>query len=199
MRFPYEPNEHQLPFGAADLDGDLLADGEELAAGLNLHDADQNDNLLPDGVEIAQRCAEIVDRLPTFPPDASDAKGVYKVEFMMRGIEFCDVCGEDVNMGHWQIVNAETGDSLDVPVIACHYMQHGSFGHAGDIHGTQRVDVATLLRILEWPARCGDVGMPALPGDLDGNCVVDLRDLATLAERWLESSEPVNEQLPDTK
>ena len=88
LRFPYEPNGHQLPLDYAresvkpvaadvnDLDGDLLADSEELAAGLNLYDADQDDNLLPDGIQLAQRCAEIIDRLPTLDPNATDVKGV---------------------------------------------------------------------------------------------------------------------------
>jgi hypothetical protein len=114
---------------------------------------------------------------------------VHKIDFMMRGIEFCNICGQSVNMGYWRVVNADTGDSLDVPVIAWHSMQHGSFGYAGDVHGTQRLDVAALLKLLAWPARCGDAGAPALPGDLTGDCLVDLRDLAALGERWLDSTE----------
>ena len=42
VRFPYDPNEHQLPVDANDLDGDLLTDNEELSTGYNVYDADQD-------------------------------------------------------------------------------------------------------------------------------------------------------------
>jgi len=66
LRFPYDPNEHQLPVDGNDLDKDLLTDNEELSSGWNLYDADQNNNLTPDGPERAGRCAEIIDALPVY-------------------------------------------------------------------------------------------------------------------------------------
>jgi len=203
-RFPYQPNEHQLPLDcvtaagepvapdANDLDGDLLADSEELAAGLDLYDADQNENLRPDGIELAQRCAEIIERLPTLDPDSPDAKGVYKVDFMMRGLEWCDVCGESINMGYWRIVNVTSGTSIEVPVISWHYMQHGSFSHLGDVHAG-RTDVAALWKILELPGQCGDLGTLHLPGDLNRDCKVNLADYAEMARHWLESTDPATQ------
>jgi hypothetical protein len=205
LRFPYEPNDHQLPLGhstesgdriapeADDLDEDGLADAEELAVELNLYDADQNDNLLPDGIELAQRCAEVIDRLPSFDPNSADAKGVYKINFMMRGLEWCGICGESVNMGYWQIVNSTSGASMDVPVIAWHFMQHGSFSYLGDVHGRGRSDVAALLEVLELPNRCGDLGTLHLPADLNKDCKIDFADVAELAERWLASTDPDKE------
>ncbi len=206
VRFPYEPDEHQLPLeystettgqiapDANDLDGDMLADGEELAAGLNLHDADQNENLLPDGIELAQRFAAIIDRLPIFDPGSPDGKGVYRINYMLRGLEWCEICGESVNMGYWQIVNSTLGLSVDVPVIAWHYMQHGSFSFHGDVHGAGRADAAALKEILEFPTQCGDLGIPRPPADLNGDCKVDFKDLAELANRWLDSADLAGEQ-----
>lgn len=201
LRFPYEPNEHQLPLDyvtgagdpvapdANDLDGDLLTDSEEVAAGLDLYDRDQNENLLPDGIELAQRCAEIIERLPTLDPDSPDAKGVYKIDFMMRGLEWCDVCGESINMGYWRIVNVTSGTAIEVPVIAWHYMQHGSFSHLGDVHAG-RADVARLWNILELPGQCGDLGTLVLPADLNQDCKVNIADYAEMARHWLESTDP---------
>ena len=209
IRFPVEMDEHQLPLdystdkdpeapGVNDLDGDRLTDEEELATGLNLYQADQNENLLPDGMELAQRFAEQIDRLPTFDPDQPEAKGLYKVSYMMRGLEWCGICGQSVNMGFWQIVDSASGMTIDVPVIAWHYMQHGSFSFHGSVHGVDRIDVVALDQILGRPTRCGDLGTLNLPGDLNGDCRVDFRDLAQMAGRWIDSTDPAIEP-PDQK
>ena len=206
LRFPHEPDRHQLSLDyslaevgrlasdANDLDGDLLADSEELAAGLNLHHADQNENLLPDGVELAQHLAEIIDRLPAFESNSPDAAGIHRVNFLLRGIETCEICGETVNMGHWRIVNPMLGLSLDVPIISWHYMQHGSFSFLSRVHGPGRLDLATLRQILEYPRQCGDLGTVQPPQDLTGDCRVDFADLAVMAEQWLQSTDPAEEQ-----
>lgn len=190
LRFPCESDLHQLPLDyslpdtgklapdANDLDGDLLADREELAAGLNLYHADQNENLIPDGPELAQRFAEIVDRLPAFEPNSPDVAEIHRVNYLLRGIEACEICGETVNMGQWRIVNPAQGLSMDVPVIAWHYMQHGSFSYLSHVHGPGRVDLATLRQILEFPRQCGDLGAVEPVEDLAGDCRVDFADLA---------------------
>lgn len=205
LRFPYEPNDHQLPLESLlasggpiapdtnDLDGDLLADSEELAAGLNLYEADQDGNLLPDGIQLAQRCAEAIDNLPIIDPTTTEVKGIYKISYMMRGLEWCGICGESVNMGYWQIVNAETGTSMDVSEIARHFMQHGSFSYLGDVHSAGRTEVAALLKTLGLPSTCGDLGIPHEPADLNQDCKVDIEDFTEFAERWLDSIEPTDE------
>ena len=202
VRFPYEPDRHQLSLDATgqiardanDLDGDLLADSEELTLGLNLYDADQNENLLPDGIELAQRFAEMIERLPTLESNSPTAKGVYKVSFMQKGLEWCDICGESVNMGYWKLVNSTLGLSLDVPVIICHYMQHGSFSFSGSVHGASRANVAKLKEILNFPAMCGDLGIPYQPADLNRDCRVDFEDLAEMASRWLSTTDAAGGQ-----
>jgi hypothetical protein len=204
IRFPCEPNEHQLPLtmkidsgqqiapDANDLDGDLLADTEELAAGFGLYDTDQDRDLLPDGIHLARRCAEIIDRLPTVEPNAPEAKGVYKISYMMRGLEWCEICSQSVNMGYWEIVDAASGQSMQVSEIARHFMEHGSFSYMGTVHGAKRTDVAALLEILGWPVKCGDLGTTYLPGDLNKDCNVDAKDLVELARQWLASTDPAD-------
>lgn len=202
LRFPYEPNDHQLALDYAtesgeqaaqdanDLDGDLLADSEELAAGLNLYDADQDDNLLPDGIQLAQRCAEVIDSLPTVDPTMTGGDGVHKISYMMRGLEWCEICGASVNMGYWQIVNADSGVSIEIPEIARHFMAHGSFSYVGDVHGAGRTAVATLVAVLNLPSACGDLGTVHKPADLNRDCKVDSEDFTEFVEQWLDSAEP---------
>lgn len=204
LRFPCKADVHQLPLDYVapsgeplatdvnDLDNDALADSEELAAGLNLYDADQDENLVPDGIQLAKRCAEAIDALPTADYGATDIEGIYKISYMMRGLEWCEACGLAVNMGYWLIVNAETGASMEVSEIARHAMEHGSFSYVGTLH-TGRADVAALLEILGLPAGCGDLGIPYDPADLNQDCKVDTEDFTEFAERWLDSIEPTKE------
>jgi hypothetical protein len=189
QRYPLDPNDHRLPFEGADLDGDLLKDTEELAVGYNLYDADQDDDLTPDGIELAGQCAQAIDSLPVFDPNRPGVDAVYKVSFMQRGLEYCDICGTTVNMGYWRVTNLKLGRSIDVPVLALHYMGHGSFSYAGDVHGKGRMDVPLLVKILEMPRRCGDLGTIYLPSDLNRDCRVDSADFHELVERWLQDAE----------
>lgn len=189
LRFPFDPNEHQLPVDGDDLDGDLLTDTEELASGYDLHDADQDNNLVPDGIELAGQCAEVIDSLPVFDPNGPEIHALYKESFLQRGLEYCDVCGASVNMGFWRITNLKLGLSIDVPELVLHYMQHGSFSYAGDVHGKGRLDVALLVKVLEMPRRCSDLGTIYLPADLNKDCRVDSADFLEFAERWLQDAD----------
>jgi hypothetical protein len=178
-----------LAVDGTDLDGDLLANTEELAAGYNLYDADQDDDLTADGIELAGQCARAIDSLPVFDPNGPEIHALYKVSFMQRGLENCDICGVTVNMGYWQVRNLKLGLSIDVPVLSLHYMGHGSFSYAGDVHGKGRMDVALLVKILEMPRRCGDLGTIYLPSDVNKDCRVDAADFLELVERWLEDAD----------
>lgn len=190
LHFPYDPNEHRLALDGNDLDRDLLTDSEELAAGYNLYNADQDEDLTADGVELARQCTEVIDALPVYEPYRSDVTEVYKINFLQRGLEWCEICGESVNMGYWQVINPNLGLSIEVPVIVCHYMEHGSFSYSGDVHGKGRIDVALLVKILEMPRRCGDLGTIYPPGDLNQDCRVDIDDLTVFFEQWLEHTDP---------
>jgi len=184
----YDPNEHQLPIDGNDLDDDLLTDDEELAAGFNFYDADQDNDLIPDGIELAKQCAEVVNQLP-WKDDALPGE-TYKWCDFQKGLETCDICGATVNMGPAGIVNPKLGLEVDCLLIAIHYMEHGSFSHAGDVHGHGRIDVPGLLKVLEMPQRCGDLGTMYLPGDLNEDCKADLADFGEFADKWLGSTEP---------
>jgi len=197
LRFPYDPNPHQLPVNASDLDEDFLADSEELAAGYNLHDPDQDNDLTPDGIELAKRCAEVINLLAR--NGLPGANGIYRICHEVDGLEQCDVCGQDIHMGGCIIVNPKLGlqypdpcDPLEpmfLPDLALHYMEHGSFDCYGDIH-RGRVDIPLLAKVLEMPHRCGDLGTLYLPADLNEDCKVDFTDFIELADKWLKSTDP---------
>ncbi len=188
LQYPYDPNEHQLPVDGNDLDGDLLTDSEELKAGFDLYDSDQNKNLSPDGIELAKRCGADINELP-WQEDALPGE-TYKWCGWQYGLETCDICGATVNMGPAGIVNPQLGLSIDCPLIAMHYMEHGSFSYAGDVHGKGRIDIPLLLKVLEMPRQCGDLGTLYLPADLNKDCKVDFADFGKFADKWLGSTEP---------
>ncbi|MHC4791311.1 MAG: hypothetical protein ACYS8Y_07725, partial [Planctomycetota bacterium] len=199
LRYPYDPNGHQLPLDYVvdpdgqlapdtnDLDGDLLADSEELEVGFNLYDPDQDDDLTPDGIELAKQCVAAIWQLPTSVP--SDPNKPYKLRIEADGYESCEICGFTICMDHWEIINPRLGLTMHVPVMAAHYMEHGSLSYAATEH-SGRVNVPILLKILEMPLRCGDLGTMYLPSDLNKDCKVDLTDFAGLADKWLDSTDP---------
>jgi hypothetical protein len=184
-QYLYDPNEHQLPVDGDDMDGDLLTDTEEAAAGYDPNEADQDNDLVPDGIELAKQCAEVIETLPEEGVDPNAGDGLYKKNFLQRGLEYCDICGEAVNMGFWRVKNPSLGLSIDVHEIACHYMRHGSFSYAAGVH-SGRIDIADLLQVLEMPRRCGDLGTTFLAGDLNDDCQVTLTDIGGLTQHWLK-------------
>jgi hypothetical protein len=185
LRYTEALNEHQTAV-TGDLDGDLMTDSEELAAGYDLYDADQDNDLTADGIELAKQCAEAVDALPVFDPNGPEVGAIYKVNYLLRGLENCSTCGQAVNMGYWQITNLKLGLSIDVPVLALHYMEHGSFGYEGNVHNKSRLDLTRLVKILEMPCRCGDLGTIYQPADLNRDCRVDSDDFVIFIDQWLQ-------------
>jgi hypothetical protein len=204
LRYPYEPNVHQLPLDyvvdsnllapdANDLDGDLLADSEELAAGFNIHDADQDKDLTPDGIELAKQCWAIIEELP-WENEALPGE-TYKWWDPQYGMHTCDICGKTMGMGPGGVTNPRLGITVCFPFkMALHYMEHGSFSYDGiyfvgeEVDG--RVNVADLVRALEMPRHCRDLGILYLPGDLNEDCKEDFTDFAEFADKWLCDTEP---------
>ncbi|MDH7503057.1 MAG: hypothetical protein QHJ82_10170, partial [Verrucomicrobiota bacterium] len=91
---PIDP--HWLQLGPdADPDGDLLTTEEETDIGMDPRCTDHDKNQLPDGADLARATAAEIEGLPTEP-----AAPVYRLDFKLRGLEQCEVCGETVNMGH---------------------------------------------------------------------------------------------------
>ncbi|MGD8787781.1 MAG: hypothetical protein PVJ60_10180, partial [Phycisphaerales bacterium] len=172
------PDRHQLPV-IQDADADLLADLEELAIGYRPFRADQNRNEVPDGIELARHCAAAIEQLP-WEDEVTSSKQTYKWLDAMFGLETCDICGETVNMGTAEIVNPHLGLRVDCPLIAIHYMEHGSFGYHGDVH-EGRLDVATLLRALEirFPYDPNEHRLAVNESDFDGDLLTDSEELAS--------------------
>jgi len=153
------PYSHQLPV-AQDGDADLLSNVEELVIGYQPFNPDQNANAVPDGAELARRCAAAVAELPSYPlsPTPPDTNETYKMAYALNGLEQCEVCGQWIHMGGWAIINPKLGlcypdvndpmNGMFLPDLALHYMEHGSFDCYGSIH-RGRVRIARLLRVLE--------------------------------------------------
>jgi len=93
-------------------------------------------------------------------------------------------------MGFWRVHNLKLDAFIDVPELILHTMQHGSFSYSGDVHGKGRLDVARLVKILEMPRRCGDLGTIYLPADLNKDCQVDRADFLEFIDRWLRDADP---------
>ena len=118
----------------SDPDGDLLTSAEELALDRDPQNPDQNANHILDGPELARALAAEIAGLP----DKAANDTVYRADFLLRGLERCDICGTNVNMGHLTICNPPAQLYAKLPYIALHYLEHGSFGFAGDVHAPRR-------------------------------------------------------------
>lgn len=137
-------NGHQTPV-SPDSDNDSLTDPEEHDLNTSPTQPDENSNGTPDGIDLALACAAQVAALPTKP----DPNGIYRLDFQLKGLEQCAICGTNVNMGHLAICNPRAGLYAPVPYIALHHLEHGSFCFASDVHGTGRLDPLLLTRALD--------------------------------------------------
>jgi hypothetical protein len=153
---------HRRPV-APDKDQDLLTDGEEADLATNPDNPDEDENDVPDGVDLARGVAAEIKALPTEP--ASDH--VCRRDFQLKGLEWCDVCGCTVNMGHLTVCNPAAQLYSKLPYIALHAMEHGSFSYRGDVHGKGRVDIKLLLDTLHKPGPGHALPVPD-DGDRDG-------------------------------
>jgi len=181
---------HQLAL-LHDTDMDLLQNTEELAIGYDPFRADQNHNQIRDGVELAWHVFEAIERLPIYPlgNEPEDANSPYKMEHALDGVERCEICGQWIHMGGWEIVNPRLGlrypdpndplDGIFLPDLAIHYLQHGSFSCAGSIH-TGRVDLPRLLAVLElrWPSAPDNHELPPKAADQDQDLLSNEEELA---------------------
>lgn len=128
-----------------DADADLIADPEEIELGSNPENADENSNQTPDGIDLARQTAAQIAALPPGPTNLP----IYRLDFLLRGLERCDICGATVNMGHLTVVNSAADLYSPLPYLALHCLEHGSFSYAGNVHGAGRLDVPLLLQTLQ--------------------------------------------------
>lgn len=127
-----------------DRDGDGLKDSEETRLRTDPDDPDTDEDGVPDGVQLAKGMLKAIEDLDTAPSKTHP----YKVEYIMRGLERCGMCGECVNMGYIVIVNPSKDIKVQVPYIALHYMEHGSLSYMGDLH-EGRIDPVKLAEALQ--------------------------------------------------
>jgi hypothetical protein len=156
---------HLLPV-TPDADGDLLTDAEEQDLGTNPQVSDEDANQVADGIDLARKTAGEIAVLPTGPVIAP----VYRLDFPLRGLERCDICGTNVNMGHLTVCNPLAQLYAKVPYIELHYLEHGSFSFAGDVHGKDRADVRLLVDALH---SAGPSHLVPITGDTDGDGLKD--------------------------
>ncbi|MDZ7374579.1 MAG: hypothetical protein ONB23_11505 [candidate division KSB1 bacterium] len=147
---------HQAPM-VNDTDGDGLTDEEEARVGTNPLVPDTNSDGIPDGRQLAWSLAAALDGLSREPQTSRP----YLIDFSQRGLETCEVCGQNVNMGFVRVVNPVLQDSLDLPYVAWHTLRHGAFTAQGSLHSL-RVDPLRLAQLLEIPTSvtAPEVGTP---------------------------------------
>lgn len=160
-----QPNGHLLPI-SPDTDRDWLTDPEEQDLRTDPLNPDEDHNTVPDGLDLARATVAEVAALPTQP----GSNHVYRVDVPLRGLERCDVCGTNVNMGHLTVCNPLARLYAKLPYIALHYLEHDSFSFAGDVHGKGRSDIKLCLDALH---SAGPTHMLPVSGDTDADGLKD--------------------------
>ena len=142
---PQADDPHWLPLpDNTDLDADLLPDEDEPYLGMQPNNPDTDGNGIVDGTQLSRAFANVIAALPREAQDHA----VYVEAHQMWGMETCDRCGEQVNMGFVRVINPRENQWIDLPYIALHYMKCGGFGFEGSINkGT--VDARVVKTVLQ--------------------------------------------------
>jgi hypothetical protein len=167
------PDLHVLAPGD-DTDADYLSYEEEILSGHSTHGFDTDGDGVPDGIAYAAFLLDLIDSLPQgMQPDTP-----YRIDQATDGVETCDICGVQVDMGYVEIHNPMRELDVYVPYICLHYLEHGSLGYAGDIH-VGRLDLARLKRVLLAGDESHSLAVnPCLPedNDLDEDGLCDIEE-----------------------
>jgi hypothetical protein len=161
---------HILP-APDDSDGDGLSYAEERVLGMcpSIDDIDANGIL--DGIDVSARLLSLIMALPT-SPDVHFPFLPYRTEELMMGLEECAVCGTSVNMGYYRIIYPARGLDVWIPIIALHYLEHGSIGYEGVYYYEGRVEIDYLKRIL-FPADTAHYEDRSIINDSDADLLAD--------------------------
>jgi uncharacterized protein (UPF0212 family) len=143
---------HRLPI-EGDTDSDGLIDIVESRFSCQTGNPDTDGDGVADGVQLARQYWGEIEALPQQVSSVP-----YRLDRLVYGIETCEMCGEEVNMGYLEIVNPAENFRTEVPYLSLHYLQHGSFRAHGDVHNWEQIDP----RILDC-ALHGDGSMHLLP------------------------------------
>jgi hypothetical protein len=154
---------HQLAV-SGDADRDGLTSDEEHYFQTDPDNTDTNNDGICDGAQLATFYARYIDELTETP--GHDV--CYKEHHMFRGIEYCEICGTSVNMGFVRLINPHKSEDMDIPYIALHYMEHGSFSHAGDLQQGRIDPVALADHLTDNPT-----GVPAAAPEIPVKIALD--------------------------
>lgn len=133
---------HQLPI-ESDEDHDGLTDQLETRFGSQAGNPDSDGDGVRDGAQLARQHWKEIEALPHAP-----SSGPYRIEHKARGIETCERCGLEVNMGYAEIINPAENFHVELPYLSLHYLQHGSFAARGSTHSYELFDPRTLDCVL---------------------------------------------------
>ncbi|HEX37731.1 MAG TPA: hypothetical protein ENG70_02590 [Candidatus Cloacimonetes bacterium] len=130
---PLRADTHWLPV-PGDNDNDYMNNSEELITGV-----------FPSGEthSIAQSYTAIIDSLPRGVVTDS----CYVIEHPAYGFYNCPICGESHNMGYITVHNPMHELEIEIPYMALHFMEHGSFSYVIE-NDTSRLDISLLDKTL---------------------------------------------------
>lgn len=194
-----------------DFDGDLLADVEEAALGMDETDPDEDGNETRDGLDLAYRLAGRISDRPwvyaygmiggeVWPADLqeqlpADQVSVVHLDYQVDCYYEDAACGLPVTIGELILFNpalhAGWEKGLSMPIIGWQYLRHGSFSYAWTTcnPGKGRLDPYAIKMTL-------DVGVPEGEGEsfCPENLVMDpIFDSGDLELFWADSiSSPGN-------
>lgn len=150
MEVPYIFLHHFFDHGSFSYDGSLHGAGRINSALLSIiltsngHSHWLGAHYTDQEVQESRSIATQIDSLPR----ETLANRTFAIDFMMRGIEMCHSCGENINMGYLKIQNPTKNMSFDLPYIAFHFLHCGGKKYEGDIH-VGEIDVALLKDVLK--------------------------------------------------
>jgi len=130
-----------------DTDGDFITDNEEIAIGKDPQVADENENNIADGIELAMSMANDIWELPT---ESHSEEGEVYIRWygFADSMDFCPMCRCNVLVADCYIADpskhAHSLDGLLIMGLELHFMEHGSF----NLSGRQRVSIIELAELL---------------------------------------------------
>ncbi|MBL7074563.1 T9SS type A sorting domain-containing protein [candidate division KSB1 bacterium] len=131
-----------------DGDNDGLNDEYEDDFGTQLNNPDSNGNQLVDGAEVAEELIEAVSGLPAIMMGEDPPVDSIYIEYCPTwGMETCDICGIDINMGFVHIVNPVENTEINFSIIGLHYLAHGRFAYGGSTNSGE-IDALELAQVL---------------------------------------------------
>ncbi|MCF7741428.1 MAG: T9SS type A sorting domain-containing protein, partial [Candidatus Marinimicrobia bacterium] len=182
--FVHRDDSHDSAQVAFDNDQDGLVDSVESLFGMQPDDKDSDDNQLLDGDQAAEQLVGEISELPLiFDSDSVPDDRVYILFELYYGLEECNICGKSVNMGNAIITNPEKDVSYRMPIIALHYLAHGCFAYAGDLHENE-INVASLYNVLnmetsiessELKARDYEINLKTYPNPFNSELTIEFQ------------------------